>query len=174
MVIVFTVRNRLDFETYQVRYEQLDGTFKHSYMPKHNNLNIIILHLKNPGLINKDAYKFNILDSSGSVIVSQTFTGFNVGDPADLRMQFDPITDSGNKNLILKLDSQSSNYNPILVGVDENNGIAFSSYYKTGIKGEEFVNIITNLITHIEKDPLFFGLLFMFLFILFWKWRRIR
>jgi hypothetical protein len=173
-LITFTVKNRLDFETYQVKFEKLNGVFEQSYRPRHNNLNIIVLHLKNPGLVNRDTYKFSILNSGGSIIVSQAFTGFNVGDPTDLRLQFDPITDSGNKNLILKLDSLSSNYDPILVGVDENNNIAFSSYYREGSKGKEFVNVITNLIIRIGKDQLFFGLLFIFLFVIFWKWRKIR
>lgn len=171
ITITFSVRNRLDLETYPVKYENLYDSMEYLFTPDHNNLNIVVLHLKNPGLENNDTYKFSIM-SEGSTIISQYFTGFNVGDPADLRFQFDSITDSADKNLILRLDSQTKDDTPILVGVDDNGRLAFSSYYRTTNKFNGFVEIIKNLTFHIGKDPVFFGLLTAALFLVFLKWKN--
>jgi hypothetical protein len=170
-MLTFTVRNRLDYEKYPVRYENLYDKIEYSYIPKHNNLNIILLHLKNPGLENKDKYNFSILNSDGNTIVSQIFSGGNVGDPSDLKLQFYPINNSDGQNLTIRLEKLSSENVPILVGVDENGVMTFSSFYRSVNKCEEFRYIFGSYINHMGKDPVFFTFLLSILLLIIWKWK---
>ena len=173
IVVSLTVKNHLERETSQVRFESLYESKDYSFTPVHDGLNIIVLHLKNPGLENNDTYKFSIVDPAGT-IVSQTFTGFNVGDPSDLRFQFEPIRNPDKDKLTIKLEAPSGVIKPISVGVDENGEIAFASYYRTENKMNTFIDIIQNLIINIGKDPLFFGSFLIILLLIFWKWKDIR
>ncbi len=172
IVVAFTVKNHLERETPQVRFESLYESKDYSFTTFHNNLNIIVLHLKNPGLENKDTYKFSIVGPAG-ILVSQTFTGFNVGDPSDLRFQFEPIRNADKNKLTIRLEAPLGVSKPLSLGVDENGEIAFASYYRTESKMNTLIDIIKNLIINIGRDPLFFGSFLIILLLIFWKWKDI-
>ena len=139
-VTVFLVRNRLDTQYFGERFVQVDKPFKFSFTPNHDNINILIIPLKNPGLINKSEFSLRIY-SNGNIIREIDFSGYNVGDPSDVKFQFEPIT--GFRNEVLDIEISSSDYqNPILINTDKN-GPAFRAYYRSINKKEvigEWVN----------------------------------
>ena len=139
-VTVFLVRNRLDAQYFGERFVKVDKPFKFRFTPIHDNINILIIPLKNPGLINKSEFSLRIY-SDGDNIREISFSGYNVGDPSDVKFQFEPITNSKDKNLDVEIISNDYQ-NPILINTDIN-GPSFRAYYRSINKKEvigEWVN----------------------------------
>lgn len=134
-ISIFMIRNRIDIlQNEQNDYLPLSSgqVISQSFTSRHNFLDMVILNLKNPGLINRDEYQFLLKSEDGEKLFEQTFSGFNIGDPGQIRFQFSPIQDSKNKKFIFYLS-------PLKATTAENVGVAVK---KGGIEGLD--NILIN------------------------------
>ncbi|KKQ98081.1 MAG: hypothetical protein UT23_C0005G0004 [Candidatus Woesebacteria bacterium GW2011_GWA1_39_12] len=132
-VTVFLVRNRLDTQYFGERFVKIEKPFRFSFTPNHDNINILIIPLKNPGLINKSEFNLRIF-SEDNIIREINFSGYNVGDPSDVKFQFEPITNTKNEDLDIEISSDDYQ-NPILINTD-NNRPSFRAYYRSINKKE--------------------------------------
>lgn len=123
------VRNHLDQESGGEVYVPITKEMIFNFTPKHDNVNIIILRLKNVAILNSDAYSMQIMSGS-EVLVSQDFSGINVGDPSDLRFQFAPIPNTANKPLTLVVKPKSESSIPLKILVSEQGNVSFQVFYR--------------------------------------------
>jgi len=152
------VRNRFDVDqpfrnvfTPLTREKGLSQTF----IAKHDLINIIILYFKNPGLANRGEYQFLLFGDDGKVLIERAFSGFNVGDPSDIRFQFEPITASKNKKFTITLKSMSATQPYIGVGNDEEKGLSYSVYYRASNKKLALVDLIAGFGRRFFSDIIF-------------------
>lgn len=115
-------RNRLDTEAPGTSYLPFAESRPFTFTPKHSGLNIILLRMKNPDLADTSDFVFTIGDSTGQTLRRLNFSGRNIGDPSDVRLQFDPILNSSGQPLTLAVSSPSKS-------VKLENG--FRAYYRT-------------------------------------------
>ncbi len=115
-------RNRLDVEVPGNSYLPLAEIRPFTFTPQHSGLNIILLRMKNPDLADVSDFVFTVSDASGQVLRQLNFSGRNIGDPSDVRLQFTPIPGSANQLLTLAIASPSKS-------VKIENG--FRAYYRT-------------------------------------------
>jgi len=94
--------------------------------------------MKNPDLSDTSGFVFTISTATGQVLRQVNFSGRNIGDPSDIRLQFAPISDSVNQPLTLTTTSSSPS-------VKIENG--FRAYYRTS-------GLSLNL-APLTRDPLF-------------------
>jgi len=100
-----------------------------SFTPRNNGLNIITIYLKNVSLRNRDPFLFQLSDANG-ILRTIRINGYNIGDGDNVRFQFDPVADSGNKQFTLTLSSESPKELAVGVGFSEvAESIAFQTYY---------------------------------------------
>lgn len=149
------VRNRFDGDqplrsvfTPLTREANLSQTF----VAKHDLINIVILYFKNPGLANKGEYQFLLSGDDGKVLIERSFSGFNIGDPSDIRFQFEPITSSKNKKFTITLKSMSVTQPSIGVGNDEQKGLSYSVYYRTSNKKLALIDLVTGFAGRFFSD----------------------
>jgi len=109
---VFGIRKRIDIAQtsgdvlYQI-YE--DRKIGQTFLANKDNLNIIILDLKNAALKNQQPIYFHLEETKTARSLREIeISGLNVGDPSSVRLQFDPILDSAGKEYYFYLDSPTS------------------------------------------------------------------
>ena len=133
-VSVYLVRNRLDTQNFGERFAEINKPYNFSFTPRHNNLNIIIFPLKNPGLINKNEFTLKIY-SQTELIREMKFSGYNIGDSSDVKFQFEPIANSGSNALNVEIASNSYQ-NPIFINTGKDNKPSFRAYFRSLNKNE--------------------------------------
>lgn len=122
------IRNRLDLDVPSDHPIPITKTMVTAYTPSHDQINIIRLRLKNSRLIDTGQYRLSLLDSSGDVIKAVDFSGRNVGDPSDLRLQFPPLQ---NSLAITSIELKPLSSDPQLqVYIDSSDNISFTAYYR--------------------------------------------
>lgn len=140
-------RNRLETEVPGSSYLPISEIRPATFTPRHQGLNIILLRMKNPDLADTSDFIFTLSNSAGQVLRQLNFSGRNIGDPSDVRLQFDPIPDSAGQTLTLAVSSPSKS-------VKLENG--FRAYYRiTGFS----LNLAP-----LARDPVFIILWAMFVF----------
>jgi len=160
---VFGVRNRVDSFSPGDKFEVLIGQKTRKLASKNNFLNIVMLRMKNPGIVNDGAFNFQLIDEGGDVVRQLDFHGMNIGDPGDLRFQFEPITDSAGKEyeiLITADDSQPT----VSIDVNKDSEIAYTSYFRTVNKSLAIASFVNLLGERISTN---FGIFIFWIFILF-------
>lgn len=155
--ITLSVRNRLDDRTYGVRFSKIQDDVERQITPQHNNLNIVILELKNPGLQNKGEFGFYLKDIEGKTLRQSNFSGFNTGDPSALRIQFDPIPNSKGQTLIMQIKKLSDQAPALSIATDKDNKITFATYYKTTNKKDVLNDTAKTWTQHARNDLAFFS-----------------
>lgn len=131
ILLLFGIRNRLDMQRPASKAVPLHVSKETSFTPVHNFLNIIVFSMKNPDFENIEEFRASLIDKKGGGILrTLEFSGRNLKDPGDVRFQFDPISDSAGKEMVLRIEDKQDDGPPVgvYVGVDE--GIAFHSYYR--------------------------------------------
>lgn len=166
----FLVRNRLDNQFSGSKYELLYGSFESDIVIKNDNFNILMLTLKNPNIENQENISFQLLEG-GQVIRELHFSGNNVGDPSDVRMQFAPIPDSAGNNYQVKLSVSESN-KPLSVLVGDNGSIAYRAYYKSTNKLLVLKNLITSFVSRLFSDMVFVGIWASLVILLYLFYKR--
>ena len=150
------VRNRLDTLSSHEQFTVISDSVETSVVVNHNFLNIVILHLKNPSLNNTGDFRFSIVNPEGSEIRQLEFTGYNVGDPSDLRFQFDPIPESFGKEFILRVEAVSKEGNLISASTGKDGNLAFSAYYRTVSKKQALEELFGTWKKNTANDLTFF------------------
>lgn len=159
--LVFGVRNRIDLETQRSgNFLEMRGPVEVSYTPEHDFVNIIVLHLKNPNFFNKQVFVLSILDA-GEVVRKLEFNGRNVGDPSDVRFQFEPIADSSGKSLVLRLEALESRGPFLSVAVSDNRELAYRAYYRSNWRDGSFKVVFGSFFGKLIQDPGFFIIWFL-------------
>lgn len=173
-ISLFGVRNRLDTQVFGGRFLEIRDWAETTFMPKHDFLNIIILTLKNPSLENEGTFKFQVTDGNGEILREIEFSGRNVGDPSDARMQFEPLPRSAGKKLILRIERVSADEPLVSIAAGEKGEIAFSAYYRTINKRQAAQDTLSYWRKGVSNNLSFFGLWAILLFgIVLWG-RRVR
>ena len=126
-----------------------------TFTAEHDFINIIILYFKNPGLANKEEYLFTLKGINGEVLVSQPFSGYNIGDPSDIRFQFEPLVGSKGKKYTIELTTDSKTEPSIGVGAEEKKGLSYSVYYRTNNKKLALVDLVFGFWRRFFTDWLF-------------------
>lgn len=109
---VFGIRKRIDIT--QTSGDDLyrlssDKTVGQTFLANKDNLNIIILDLKNAALRNQQPIYFHLEEAKTALSLREIeISGLNVGDPSSVRFQFDPILDSAGKKYYFYLNSPTS------------------------------------------------------------------
>lgn len=132
VVSAFIVRNRLDTQFPGGDFLVVEESIERTFTPRNDFLNIIFITLKNPNLKSSAQMRFNLLDEKGEVLRQIDFSGRNVEDPAKMRFQFEPISDSRGRPLTVRLEVVSAHKDPILVSVNDRfrRDLAFAAYYR--------------------------------------------
>ncbi len=172
---LFLVKNRLDFSqnSQQIFINLLFKTpMLQTFTAQHNFINIITLQMKNPGMTNKGQFKLTV-KKDNLTLVEQLFSGQNLGDPADVKFQFNPIPSSKSKNFSIIIESLSAD-EPLAVAVgaakkdvlDKENtffgqerlegDLKFSVYYRVFDKKEVLNQLFNNFSRNLFDDKIFF------------------
>jgi hypothetical protein len=185
-VSILLVRNRLDLSQNNQNsflplvYGQI---ISQNFTSQHNNLNMIIINAKNPNLINKDEYQFSLKTNTGEIIYQQVVSGFNIGDPGQVRFQFNPIVDSAGKTYSLQIiplspessggislainDKPVDNFNNLTLNdVSSNFVLNFSSYFRSSDKINTAITVIKDIFSNLGRDIVFIFFWLTFIFIL--------
>lgn len=155
-IIWLGVQNRLDTNVLRSQFTKLGDPLDVTFIPKYDFLNIVILTLKNPGLESQDIFNFAILDADGKVLRQDEFSGFNIGDPSDLRLQFEPISNSSGKVLTIRVTPKSVTNPKISVATDREGKLAFTTYYRVTDKRMALGDLLSGWVKKIAQDQFFF------------------
>lgn len=173
MISLFGVRNRLDSKRSVESFAKLEEPVEVELVPKHNFLNIIVVTLKNSNLQSTDQFRFSLAE--GDTILRQVdFSGRNVGDPSDVRLQFSPVEDSKNKKLVFRIQNlTNSSKDAIYIGIDKLGRPAYSSYFRTLNKREVVASVVHEWGENLSDNSLFFiSWIVLLALIIFWAKKK--
>lgn len=184
-ISVFGVRKRVDIvqnrgdDLYQIYGNREVGQ---TFIASKNNLNIIVLNLKNPALRNQQLIYFRLEESkTANKLREIQISGLNIGDPSSVRFQFDPILDSAGESYRFYLNSPLSTvedaievyYSPkdiyaggeMIISDQEITGeLCFTSYYYPGSKIAVIRETVRDFLLRFWSDKSF---VFIYLILLF-------
>ncbi|MBU3956784.1 hypothetical protein KKI19_00685 [Patescibacteria group bacterium] len=182
---VFGIRKRVDIAQtsgdylYQI-YE--DRKVGQTFVANKDNLNIIVLDLRNAMLKNEQPIVFHLREMGTDRDLREIqISGLNVGDPGSVRFQFEPISDSAGKSYYFYLESPSSTvfdaveifHSPkdvysegemILNDKSAVGELRFVSYYYPGSKKNVIRETIKDFTSRLFTDK---GFIISYLFLLF-------
>lgn len=127
---IIGVRNRIDTSVAADKFEILDSPVSGILKSNNNYLNIVMLRMKNPGIENNGVFNFELLDNQGNQVRQIGFGGMNIGDPGDLRFQFEPIPDSADKGYQIVIIPDETRPT-VLIEVTKDGEISYTSYFRT-------------------------------------------
>lgn len=134
------------------------------FTPRNNGVNVITIYLKNVSLRNRDPFIFQLSDTNG-VLRTIRINGYNIGDGDNVRFQFDPVADSGNKQFTLSLSSESPKELAVGVGFSEEaQSIAFQTYYFPTSRLNSVITITMQFIRSLFQPMLIIFVVFSGLF----------
>lgn len=145
-LVTLVAKNKLAGQNSLAHFEQINNRIAATFdsVP---NTNIFILYFKNPALIDKADYRFGV-KNNGVEVRSQIFSARNTGDPADLRIQFESITDSDTLTVFVEPTSPGG---ILQVGTNANGSLAFTAYYRQ----QWSAKLVTQVFKKIAADPIF-------------------
>lgn len=101
------------------------------FIANENGLSRIEIYLKNKNLESEDEMIFEIKNSQNNLISSQTFSGYNAGDPSTLRLEIPIQKNSNGQMYIFAIKKISESEIPLLVGMTEDKkDLAFIAYFE--------------------------------------------
>lgn len=171
---------------YQISGEKRIGQ---SFTPLHDNLNIIMLDLRNIQIRNEEKITFTLEEKETKEEVRRIeISGANIGDPSRIRFQFDPLSDSGGRSYIFFLESPTSTpqngveifYSPqdvypqgtMWLNNQELEGdLRFTVHYFPGQKAQVLREVISAFWERFGVDKFFISFYFLLLAsLLIWGW----
>lgn len=185
LLSAFGVRKRVDIA--QTRGDSLyrlygDKRVGQTFIVNEDNLNIIVLDLKNSALRNKEPIYFRLEETKTATNLREIqINGRNVGDPSSIRFQFDPVSDSVGRSYYFYLESPTSTEEDaievyhstqnlysegemILDGQSAVGELRFVSYYypesKKAMIGETINDLTSRFLN--DKSFVFFYLILLF------------
>lgn len=123
------VKNHIEQDIGVDDFIQITENMNFNFLVEHDNLNIVVLRMKNQGIANKSKYEIEIRDGDKS-LVTQIISGSNVGDPSDLRIQFSPVADTKNKLLTIFLRPLEKSNDPLKIGINKQGHISLQTFYR--------------------------------------------
>ncbi len=149
------VKNRLLLAGEPVdHYVPLTEMGKGSFRPLSDGVNIVVVPMKNPGLSDNGSYEFQLIEE-GEGLRDMTFVGYNVGDPADVKFQFEPVVGVVGKNLVAKIEVKGEGGSSLLAGVDKKGEMVLGVYRRVGGKMEGLKLAINNFLGRLLADKIF-------------------
>ncbi len=82
-------------------------TIRQTIRPKNNGLDSILIFMKNTALSNREPFRFRLLDNDSNVVREIKLNGYNIGEADNVRFDFPPVVDSGDRNYIIELMSDT-------------------------------------------------------------------
>lgn len=149
----FIVRDRLDHIVYGNKFLQINKEYESEISVKNDNLSTITVHLKNPALENEGYVMFQILED-GNVIREVGFTGQNIGDPGDVKLKFEPISDSAKKVFQARLITEV-NDPKLSVFVDDEDRLGGWFYNRDSIGVAGIFSAISSVAQRLFSDIMF-------------------
>ena len=144
------VRNRLDATVSSTHFLPLNAVAPSLITAAHNNLNIFMVTAKNPNSVDTSAFVFSLMDANKNTLRQIPFSGRNIGDPSDIRLQFEPLPDSAHLPLTVAITSDSADPGWVQFAVNDQDQFSFRSYYRSS-------NLFSALPTSfVLVDPYFF------------------
>ncbi len=89
-------------------------TFTQRFISKQKNLSAIGTTIKNPNLNNKKDINFNLYDTNNNLVRAVVLNGFNIGDGDFVKIVFDVVPDSLNKEYYFTLSSPDASEEEIV------------------------------------------------------------
>mgnify|MGYP001590014999 CR=1 FL=1 len=127
LVVSFLIKNKLEYSVSGNKSFPLERPMETTFHPTHSGLNIIVLRLQNPQLMDYNTYTVSLLGEAGNTIKKLEFNAQNVGDPSNIRLQFDPVSNSTDIRT-LRIDPVSGG--KLHVYIDDSDQISFTAYYR--------------------------------------------
>ena len=155
-VSIFLVNNRLDSQKVGVGFLEVRENINFELIPNNNNFNIIVFAMKNPGLANKSDYTFRLLNGN-NLLRQIDFSGDNLGDPGDVKLQFEPIPNSAGNNYTVEIIPKDFE-RPILINSDSAGAPSYRTYYRTLNKNAVLSEVVREWKTNLTNNKLFFAL----------------
>lgn len=144
------IKNRPDQRVPATAYIPVSSELSAQIVPRHNNLNILLIPVRNFLAHDKNQYLLTV-QKQGQVIRQLQFPGNVVGGQAELRMQFEPIADSQDQTLKLSLKPLAAN-DGFQAGINPQSFLGFSSLYRQ--EGWSWLGV-HNFIDYLFSDKLF-------------------
>lgn len=162
--ILFGVKNRLDTKVQSSTFLEVRGIVETVFYPKHDFVNVVIIVFKNPNLQSTGKYWFSILDKNGQQLRRMEFSGRNIGDPSDLRFQFDPLEKIAGEKLTIRIEPEGQlESNLVSVAATQEGDVAFASYRRQPDTKSRARDILGNWKKRVQDDIAFFGVWFIVL-----------
>lgn len=150
----FLVKNRISKINYGESYIQLLRPLKFTLNADSKNINIVKLTMKNQGMANSSTFHFDVYSQS-NLVRSLSFSGNNVGDPSDLKLQFDPVVTDGIFTFVISSDDYT---NPVLINVDDMGDPSYWIYYRTSDKKSAVSSLLSYWKLNFLSNSGFFSL----------------
>lgn len=123
-----------------------------------DNFDRLDLYFRNPDLKNNDNFRVDLRNEKNELVLSQTFSAFNAGDPAQLRFNFPPQSNSKGQHYhlaVLPIDGARVKEESLLIGVTDLATPSGSVAVKTFYRPENFAGRMKNGIAaavHVVKQ----------------------
>ena len=184
--------NRLDnhqpLTTSTISLETINTKVSQTFKSSYNNLNIVYMCLRNPKSLTVPL-EFRLYEStsSGRIVRTLPFNTSNINNTDCTRLQFNPITDSKNKQYLAEVevmdttgirkelyietssDKEYENGTAYVNDKKANIDLHFKTLYKQGNK-EVIQESISQFLKRILKDPVF---IILYIAILFYTIRKL-
>ncbi len=142
-----------------------DKMFKKTFISPKNNLNSVVLKLKNAALRNQEQVIFRMLEE-GKVIREEKINGYNIKDEDWVRFAFEVVPNSYQKEFEMELVSPNSKINNAIAVYINNSGIpGIITYHTLSSRKELILQIYSDLYKRLTQDGWF--LIFWFVLLVF-------
>lgn len=143
-------------------------TYSSDFFGRYNGLNRVDVLFKNPNLESRDELLINVKDQGGMIVATQKFTGFNLGDTSQARVDFAPQQNSLKQSYSVEVQQLRIVDGKLAVGT-KTKGLEVTAYYgsKLSIKGawRSTLNIFKNVVLY---QPIVILLPMLFLALFLW------
>lgn len=128
------------------------------FVAQENRLSGIGVSIKNPNLANKKELSIKVLDMNDQVLRTINKSGKTIADGDFVKIMFEPINDSKDKEYKLIFESSGSSLGEALeVFIDDSTqDVSFVSYYKPANFFSVFTNIVRGWFSKFSGDTAFF------------------
>lgn len=140
-----------------------DHDYRFSFISPKENLNSVVLKLKNISIRNTKTVYFNLLENQKS-LRQIVINGSNIGDSSMTRFAFTEIKDSKDKKYTVILSSPETKQNQALgIHTDLSDHPVIMTYHIPSSKFQLVFDTYKNFITKIFSDPIFIAAWFILL-----------
>lgn len=141
-----------------------DKNYSYTFISPEDNLNSVVLKLKNILIKNSEVVKFSLLDKRMQPIRNIDINGSNIPDGDLVRFAFEPISNSKGKEYTIFLSSpKSTEEKSIGIHTDPENNPVLITYHQTTSKISLISKIYQDFILRVFADKIFISIWFLLL-----------